>query len=73
MSLTNKGLVEYAKKALDLGNDSIYVYGAFGQELTEALINQKAKQYLYNLPIIKEKIYIKNVWIVQEKNMHLTV
>ena len=50
MSLTNKGLVEYAKKALALGNDSIYVYGAFGQELSESLINQKAKQYLYNLP-----------------------
>ncbi len=50
MALTNKGLVEYAKKTLALGNDSIYVYGTFGQELSESLINQKAKQYLYNLP-----------------------
>ena len=50
MALTNKGLVEYAKKALALGNDSIYVYGTFGQELSESLINQKVKQYLYNLP-----------------------
>lgn len=55
MALTNKGLVEYAKKALALGNDSIYVYGTFGQELTEDLINQKAKQYLYNLP--RKSIY----------------
>lgn len=57
MGLTNKGLVEYAKKALALGNDSIYVYGTFGQELSENLINQKAKQYLYNVP--RKSIYKK--------------
>ena len=57
MSLTNKGLVEYAKKALALGNDSIYLYGAFGQKLTESFINQKVKQYIYNLP--RKSIYKK--------------
>lgn len=46
MELTNKGLVEYAKKCLDLGNHSIYVYGTFGQKLTNTLIKQKAEQYL---------------------------
>lgn len=35
---------------MDLGNDSIYVYGTFGQELTKNLINQKAIQYAYNAP-----------------------
>lgn len=45
MSLTNKGLVEYCKKCLDLGNHSIYVYGTFGQRLTNSLISQKVKQY----------------------------
>ena len=45
MGLTNKGLVEYAKKALALGNDSIYVYGTYGQELTGTLIKSKINQY----------------------------
>lgn len=49
MGLTNKGLVEFAEKCLSLGNESIYVYGTFGQELTSALITQKCKQYLYNV------------------------
>ena len=55
MGLTNKGLVEYAKKCLALGNDSIYLYGSFGQKLTEAFITQKAKQYIYN--VSRQKIY----------------
>lgn len=55
MSLTNKGLVEYCEKVLRLGNDTIYVYGTFGQELTQSLINFKAEQYLYNLP--RKRIY----------------
>ena len=46
MGLTNKGLVEYVKKTLSLGNDSIYLYGSFGQTLSEAFITQKAKQIL---------------------------
>lgn len=57
MTYTNKGLVEYAKKCLALGNDSIYLYGSFGQKLTTAFINQKAKQYVYN--ISRQSIYKK--------------
>jgi len=57
MGLTNKGLVEYVKKALALGNDSIYLYGSFGQTLSEAFITQKAKQYAYN--ISRQSIYKK--------------
>lgn len=57
MAYTNKGLVEYAKKCVALGNDSIYLYGSFGQKLTQAFINQKAKQYVYN--ISRQSIYKK--------------
>ena len=57
MSLTNKGLVDYANKVLALGDDTIYVYGSFGNTLTESFINQKAKQYAYNLP--RKSIYKK--------------
>lgn len=57
MSYTNKGLVEYAKKCLALGNDSIYLYGSFGQKLTQAFINQKVTQYVYN--ISRQSIYKK--------------
>lgn len=57
MALTNLGLVSYAKKCLALGNDTIYVYGTFGQELSANLINQKAKQYAYN--IARKSIYNK--------------
>ena len=57
MGLTNKGLVEYVKKTLSLGNDSIYLYGSFGQTLSEAFITQKAKQYVYN--ISRQSIYKK--------------
>lgn len=55
MAYTNTGLVAYAKKCLALGNDSIYLYGSFGQTLTEAFITQKAKQYVYN--ISRQSIY----------------
>lgn len=57
MSLTNKGLVDYAKKCLSLNNNSIYVYGTFGQLLTQALINQKVSQYSYNVK--RKKLYEK--------------
>lgn len=50
MALTNKGLVEFAKQMLALGDDTVYVYGTFGKTLTDSLINQKAAQYAYNLP-----------------------
>lgn len=57
MAYTNKGLVEYAKKCLALGNDSIYLYGSFGNTLSEAFISQKAGQYVYN--ISRQSIYKK--------------
>lgn len=57
MAYTNKDLVEYAKKCLALGNDSIYLYGSFGNTLTNAFITQKAKQYVYN---IKRQTIYKN-------------
>ena len=41
--LTNKGLVEYAKKALS--EKWGYVWGTFGQLLTESLFKQKLDQY----------------------------
>jgi len=41
--LTNKGLVEYAKAAL--AQSWGYVWGTFGQVLTEELLRQKIKQY----------------------------
>jgi peptidoglycan hydrolase-like protein with peptidoglycan-binding domain len=40
---TNKGLVEYVKKALN--EKWGYVWGTFGQILTETLFNQKLSQY----------------------------
>lgn len=43
MALTNKGLIEYCKKCLE--TNTIYVYGTFGNKLTNALITSKAKQY----------------------------
>lgn len=45
MSYTNKGLVEYAKKCLALGDNSVYVYGSFGNKLTTSFCNSKYKQY----------------------------
>jgi len=41
--LTNLGLVEYAKTALKEGWG--YVWGTFGQVLTESFLQQKLKQY----------------------------
>lgn len=49
MALTNNGLVSFAKKILDLGEDTLYIYGTFGQKVTSTLIEQKAKQYTYNV------------------------
>lgn len=49
MAKTNKGLVKFAKQMLAKGDDTIYVYGTFGQKLTTTLINQKANQYTYNV------------------------
>jgi hypothetical protein len=40
---TNKGLVEFAKKAL--AEKWVYVWGTFGQVLTLTLFNQKLNQY----------------------------
>lgn len=57
MAYTSKGLVEYAKKCLALGNDSIYLYGSYGNTLKEAFIKQKAIQYAYN--ISRQSIYRK--------------
>ena len=45
MAYTNKGLVEYAKKCLALGENSVYVYGTFGNKLTTSLATSKYKQY----------------------------
>ena len=45
MSYTNVGLVEYAKKCLELGDNSVYVYGSFGNKLTTSFCNSKYKQY----------------------------
>lgn len=45
--LTSKGLVEHCKKALSEGWG--YVYGTFGQVLTERLLQEKLKQYPNNI------------------------
>ena len=45
MSYTNKGLVEYAEKCLALGDNSVYVYGSFGNKLTTSFCDSKYKQY----------------------------
>lgn len=43
MMRTNKGLVEYAKKQLN--RNTVYMWGSFGQLVTNSFITQKAKQY----------------------------
>lgn len=43
--MTNLELVEYAKKCLELGDNSVYVYGSYGNILTESFINSKHSQY----------------------------
>lgn len=56
---TNTGLVEHCKKAL--AESWGYVYGTFGQILTEKLLNYKLKQYPDNVKKYLE--YIKNHYI----------
>lgn len=41
--LTGQGLADYCKGLL--GQKSVYLYGGFGQQLTAAIIDAKAKQY----------------------------
>lgn len=43
--MNNLELVEYAKKCLALGENSIYVYGSFGNKLTTSFCESKYKQY----------------------------
>lgn len=43
--MTNLELVEYAKKCLELGDNSVYVYGTYGKTLTTDLCDNKHKQY----------------------------
>lgn len=43
--MTNLELVEYAKECLALGNNSVYVYGSFGNKLTTSFCDSKYKQY----------------------------
>lgn len=57
--LTNKGLVEYAKEAL--AEKWGYVWGTFGQLLTEALFRQKLAQY--PVGVGKYKDFIKKNWL----------
>lgn len=49
MTLTNLGLVKFANDMLAKGDETLYVYGTFGQTLTQTLINYKVKQYSYNV------------------------
>lgn len=51
---TNLDLVEYAKRALN--EKWGYVWGTFGQTLTPALLNSKAKQYPYWVGRQRDKI-----------------
>ena len=43
--MNNLELVEYAKKCLSLGNNSVYVYGSFGNKLTTSFCDSKQRQY----------------------------
>lgn len=43
--MNNIELVEYAKECLELGDNSVYVYGSYGNLLTEAFVNGKRSQY----------------------------
>lgn len=45
MAYTNTGLVEYAKKCLALGDNSVYVYGSYGNKLTTSFVDSKYRQY----------------------------
>ena len=57
--LTNKGLVEHAKKALD--EKWGYVWGTFGQVLNGLLLNQKLDQYPDGVG--KYEDFIKKNWL----------
>lgn len=57
--LTNLGLVEHAKRALKEGWG--YVLGTYGLVLTEALLEQKIKQYPEQIAPYKD--FIKANWI----------
>ena len=59
MAKTNVGLVEYAKKALQ--EKWGYVWGTFGYVLTEALFQEKLKQYPDRIGSFKN--FILNNWI----------
>lgn len=56
---TNKGLVEYAKKALS--EKWGYVWGTFGYVLTETLLNQKLAQYPNN--VCGYESFIRQNWL----------
>lgn len=43
--MNNIEFVEYAKKCLALGDNSVYVYGSFGNLLTTSFCDSKCKQY----------------------------
>lgn len=43
--MNNIELVEYAKKCLELGDNSVYVYGSWGNKLTVSFCDSKYKQY----------------------------
>lgn len=43
--MTNIELVEYAKECLVLGEDSVYVYGSFGNKLTPSFCDNTYNQY----------------------------
>lgn len=57
--LTNIGLVEHAKKALN--EQWGYVWGTFGQVLAESLLQQKIKQY--SKEVGGEETFIRNTWM----------
>ena len=56
---TNQGLVVHAKKALS--EKWGYVYGTFGQVLTEALLQSKLKQYPDN--VAQYEKFIRQNWL----------
>lgn len=54
--MNNLELVDYAKKCLNLGDNSVYVYGTWGKTLTKDICNSKQKQYPnVNTPIRTNK------------------
>lgn len=59
MGLTNLGLVEHAQKALT--EKWGYVYGTYGQVLTEAILQSKLKQYPDNIKQYED--FIRQNWL----------